>query len=56
VPLAAATNEMDEKTSRDKFITCLSLAGASGYQKIWKVENRIEIMPMWLNKITTQRW
>jgi hypothetical protein len=27
VPLAAATNETDEKTSRDKFITCVFLAG-----------------------------
>ena len=27
VPTAAATNETDEKTSRDKFITCIFLAG-----------------------------
>jgi hypothetical protein len=27
VPMAAATNETDEKTSRDKFITCIFLAG-----------------------------
>jgi hypothetical protein len=27
VPTAAATNETDEKTSRDKFITCVFLAG-----------------------------
>jgi hypothetical protein len=27
VPAAAATNETDEKTSRDKFITCFFLAG-----------------------------
>jgi hypothetical protein len=27
VPTAAATNETNEKTSRDKFITCLFLAG-----------------------------
>jgi hypothetical protein len=27
VPTAAATNEMDEKTSRDKYITCVLLAG-----------------------------
>jgi hypothetical protein len=26
VPVAAARNEMDEKTSRDKFITCIFLA------------------------------
>ena len=27
MPTAAATNETDEKTSRDKFITCIFLAG-----------------------------
>jgi hypothetical protein len=27
VPTAAATNETNEKTSRDKFITCVFLAG-----------------------------
>jgi hypothetical protein len=27
VPVAAATNETNEKTSRDKFITCIFLAG-----------------------------
>jgi hypothetical protein len=27
VPRAAATNEIKEKTSRDKFITCVFLAG-----------------------------
>ncbi len=27
MPMAAATNETDEKTSRDKFITCVFLAG-----------------------------
>jgi hypothetical protein len=27
VPTAAATNETDEKTSRDEFITCVFLAG-----------------------------
>jgi hypothetical protein len=27
VPMAAATNETNEKTSRDKFITCIFLAG-----------------------------
>jgi hypothetical protein len=33
VPTAAATNETDEKTSRDKFIACVFLAG-SRYKKV----------------------
>jgi hypothetical protein len=41
VPTVAATNETNEKTSRDKFITYIFLAG-SGYKKVWKVENQIE--------------
>jgi hypothetical protein len=36
VPTAAATNETNEKTSRDKFMTCVFCR--SGYQKVWKVE------------------
>jgi hypothetical protein len=36
VPTAAATNETNEKTSRDKFIACVFCR--SGYQKVWKVE------------------
>jgi hypothetical protein len=35
VPMAAATNETNEKTSRDKFITSFSCR--SGYKKVWKV-------------------
>jgi hypothetical protein len=37
VPTAAATNEKNEKMSRDKFITCV-FSCRSGYQKVWKVE------------------
>jgi hypothetical protein len=33
VPTAAATNETNEKTSRDKFITCVFLAGVYGRLK-----------------------
>jgi hypothetical protein len=33
---AEATDEMNEKTSRDKFMTCVFCR--SGYQKVWKVE------------------
>jgi hypothetical protein len=40
VPKAAATNETNEKTSRDKFITCIFLVGVE--TKVWKVENGIE--------------
>jgi hypothetical protein len=37
VPTAAVTDETNEKTSRDKFITfCVFFR--SGYQKVWKVE------------------
>jgi hypothetical protein len=41
VPTTAATNETDEKTSRDKFITCV-FSCRRGYRKVWMVENRIE--------------
>jgi hypothetical protein len=41
VPAAASTNETNEKTSRDKFITCVFLAGVDT-KKVWTVENRIE--------------
>jgi hypothetical protein len=41
VPAAAATDETNEKTSRDKFRTCVFLAGVDT-KKVWKVENRIE--------------
>jgi hypothetical protein len=41
VPTAAATNETNEKTSRDKFMTCIFLAGVDT-KKVWKVENQIE--------------
>jgi hypothetical protein len=40
VPTVAATNETNEKTSRDNFITCAFLQ--EWIQKVWKVENRIE--------------
>jgi hypothetical protein len=53
VPTVAATNETNEKTSRDKFITCVFLKGVDT-----KMYGRLKpnwIMPMWLDKITTQR-
>jgi hypothetical protein len=40
VPMAAATNEKNEKTSRDKSIICVFLQ--EWIQKVWKVEIRIE--------------
>jgi hypothetical protein len=43
VSTPAATNETDEKTSRNKFINCVFLAG---------VDTKTY---MWLDKITTQR-
>jgi hypothetical protein len=39
---AAATNETDEKTSRQRQIYNLHFSCRSGYKKVWKVENRIE--------------
>jgi uncharacterized protein (UPF0335 family) len=42
VPRAAATNEKDEKTSRDKLLYNLRFSCRSGYKKVWKVENQIE--------------
>jgi hypothetical protein len=35
VPTAAATNERNEKTSRNESMTCVFLQGV-GYQKVWK--------------------
>jgi chloramphenicol O-acetyltransferase len=40
--MAEATNETDEKTSKDKFLANLRFSCRSGYQKVWKLENRIE--------------
>jgi hypothetical protein len=37
VPTAAATNERDERTSRDKFIACFFLAGV-GTNKCGKLK------------------
>jgi hypothetical protein len=42
VPTAAATNETNEKTSRDKSLSSAFFC-RRGYQKVWTVE-------------TTQRW
>ncbi len=56
VPMAAATNnETDEKTSRDKFITCIFLAGVDT-KKYGKLKTELNNAYMWLDKITTQRW
>jgi hypothetical protein len=43
VPTAAATNEANEKTLRDKFITCVFLAGvdAKKYGKLKKTKNEL---------------
>jgi hypothetical protein len=41
VPTVAATNKTNEKTSRDKFMTCIVFAGVDT-KKVRKVENRIE--------------
>jgi hypothetical protein len=42
VPMAAVTNEKDEKTSRDKFIIYVFLAGVMDTKKYGRSKNRIE--------------
>jgi hypothetical protein len=54
VPTAAATNEANEKTSRDKFITCVFLAGVDT-KKYGRLKTELNNAYMWLDKITTQR-
>jgi hypothetical protein len=53
VPTAAATNETDEKTSRDKFMTCIFLAGVDT-KKYGRLEMELNNTYV-AEKITTQR-
>jgi hypothetical protein len=53
--MAAATNETNEKTSRDKFITCVFLAGVDT-KKYGRLKTELNNAYVWLDKITTQRW
>jgi hypothetical protein len=49
VPMTAATNEKDEKTSRDKFITCLFLAGVDT-KKYERLGNKMSLCRKLINK------